>query len=80
MCLFPRYHPSPAEDRRPHLRQHVGQRQPEDGGDHHVYSRGSRAGLHHAHGAKEEEEGAEAQETQRWVGDQIMVCKVHPTK
>ena len=73
MSLFPRYHPSLAEDRRSHLRQHVGQRRSEDGGDHHLRPRGGRPGLHHAHGAKEETEGAETEETQRWVEHQIMV-------
>lgn len=62
-----RYHPSPAQDRRPHLRQHVRQRRSEDGGDHHFCSRGSCAGVYYAYGAKEEKEGAEAQKTQRWV-------------
>lgn len=68
--LFPRYHPPPAENRRPHLRQHVGQRRSEDGGHPHVCPGGGRARLHHAHGAEEETEGAEAQEAQRWVQDQ----------
>lgn len=75
MCLFPRYHPSLAEDRRSHIRQHVRQRRSEDGGDHHLSSRGGRTGLYHAYGAKEETEGAEAQETQRWV-----VYEVHHMK
>lgn len=70
MCLFPRYHPSPGENRRSHLRQHVRQWWSEDGGDHHFYFGRCRSGVHHAHGAKEEEEGAKAQETQRWVKDQ----------
>lgn len=62
---FIRHHPTAPEGRRPHLRQHVGQRRPEDGGDHHVRAGGCRAGLHHADGAEEEEEGAEAQEAPR---------------
>lgn len=65
MSLFLRYHPSPAENWRPHLRQHVRQRGSEDGGDHHLCPGGGRPGLHHAHGAEEETEGAEAQETPR---------------
>lgn len=73
MSLFLRYHPSPAEIRWSHLRQHVRQRRSEDGGDHHLCPRGGRAGLYHAHGAKEEAQGAEAQETQRWDADQITV-------
>jgi len=68
ICSFPsRYHPPAAENSRSHLRQHVGQWRSEDGGDHHLYSRGSCAGFYYANGAKEEKEGAEAQETQRWV-------------
>ena len=64
---LPRYHPPAAEHGGPHLGQHVWERGPEDGGDHHVHLGGGGAGLHHADGAEEEEEGAEAQETQRWV-------------
>lgn len=71
--LISRYHPSAPENRRPHLGQHVGQRRTEDGGDHHLHPRGSNSGLHHANGAEEEEEGAEAKKAQRWAGDEIML-------
>lgn len=72
-CAAFRHHPSAAENRRSHLRQHVGQWRSEDGGDHHLHFGGCCVGLYHADGAEEAEEGAEAQETQRWVGDKIMV-------
>ena len=64
---LPRYNPPTAEHGGPHLGQHVWERGPENGGDHHVHFGGGGAGLHHADGAEEEEEGAEAEETQRSV-------------
>lgn len=69
--LISRYHPSTPEDRRPHLRR-VRQRWTEDGGDDHLYPRNGDPGLHHANGAEEEEEGAEAEKAQRWAGDEII--------
>lgn len=71
--LISRYHPSTPEDRRPHLRQHVGQRWTEDGGDDHLYPRNSDPGVHHANGVEEEEEGTEAEKAQRWAEDEIML-------
>ena len=61
-----RHHrPSGQGSKRASGRQLVRQRGSEDDGDHLLRAGGHRAGLHPPAGAEEEEEGTEAQETER---------------